>query len=246
MKGGERFAAVGRSNREGKTQDYCARRSSHSSGKVPLTIFERVSAPTTGRETKMIEWGGKQIHFDTDLRAIGAFEELLGRLEGTTFLPLIPSAQMQLLVEDMETCHLTIEQLLDGVPHEGAKALEARWLKVQDDIAETAVHVATEGALAAAERGLQAQETVPAIDLLQRSVGSLQRRVDRLNKLNQRQQDLVSDAAMDLLPENLVAMTQAVAKLLRRPNPNVQKNVFDAVDNNHFRLGRMIFQRLNV
>lgn len=193
----------------------------------------------------MIEWGGKQIHFDTDLQAIGAFEELLGRLEGTTFLPVIPSAQLQLLVEDMEICHRTIEQSLDGVPHEGAGILEARWLKIQDDIAETAAHVVTEQALAASERGVQEQEAVPSIDLLQRSVGSLQRRVDRLNKLSLRQKNLISHDAINLLRDNVVEMTQAVTKLVDRPNPKVQKNVLDAVDNNHFQLGRMIFQRLN-
>jgi hypothetical protein len=196
----------------------------------------------------MIEWGGRQIQFDTDLQAIGAFEELLGRLEGTTFLPLIPSAQLQLLVEDMETCHRSIEQLLDGMPHEGTGVLEARWLKIQDDITETAAHVVTEGALAASERshGVDEQEVVPAIDQLQRSVGSLQRRVDRLNRLNKRRENLISDKAMDLLRDNVAEMAQAVARLLHRPNPKVQKNVFDAVDNNHFQLGRLIFQRLNV
>ena len=195
----------------------------------------------------MLEWFGRQIQFDADLQAIGAFEELLGRLEGTTFLPLIPSAQLQLLAEDMELCHRTIEQLLDGMAHEGAGILEARWLKIQDDITDTAAHVVSERALAISEgsRSVQEPETIPAIDLLQRSVESLQRRVDRLNKLRLRQKNLISDDTINLLRDNLVDMTGAVARLVDRPNPKVQKNVFDAVEDNHFQLGRLIFQRLN-
>ena len=182
----------------------------------------------------MNEWGGRQIHFDTDLQAIGAFEELHRRCAGAA------RARLRLLVEDIEMCHRTIEQSLDGV-FEGAAILEARWLKIQDDITETAAHVVTEQALATSERGVQEQEAVPSIDRLQRSVGSLQRRVVRLNQLNQRQRNLISDYAMNLLRDNVVEMI----KLLDRANPRVQKNVLDAVDNNHFRLGRMIFQRLN-
>ena len=195
----------------------------------------------------MIDWFDRQIHFDTDLQAIGAFEELLGRLEGTTFLPLFRPPSFSCSLRIWRCAIAPSNDCWMACAHEGTEILEARWLKIQDDITDTATHVVSDRALAIAEgsRGVQEQEAPPAIGLLQRSVESLQRRVDRLRKLRPRQKNLISDDTINLLHDNVVEMTQAVARLVDRPNPKVQKNVLDAVDDNHFQLGRLIFLRLN-